>query len=361
MDKIKMKNAITTITLFGGILFGFFTSQYIEQQKTPPPIHWKIQSQAPEQNPDYQTLVEFTEKVKTMSAGRLNITPYPQGAITKGAGIFTGVKKGTTQMALGWPNWWLKEDMGWAAIQSGPYDFMNIDASMLYFFEGEGMELANKLAAPQGILWRPAWWAGMEFGILSNTQIKGLDDLKGKKIRIGPGVPADTLIEAAGAFSTPITPEEIIPLAGSGLLDGVEWTVPGATLMLGFEKAYPYLIAPAVWQPSVLADFLINKEAYDALPADLQAILESAIKDFTITTTLRSKNIDITAFNKFSEDGYTINTWSKEDLNRWKQASDKIYRRYRDRSESFNKIYESKMNYKSRYDEYYKTYGPYDK
>ncbi|GAA3928027.1 TRAP transporter substrate-binding protein DctP [Litoribacillus peritrichatus] len=355
-----MKNYMIAILFLGSMLFGYFVSEY---QKKPVEIitfEWKVQSQAPEQTPDYQTLITFTEKVKVMSQGRLIITPYPEGVITKGAAIYRGVKDGTTEMALGWPNWWLKENTGWAAIQSGPYDFMNIDASMLYFFEGEGMELANKLSQPEGIIWRPAWWAGMEFGILSNTKIEGLKDLHGKKIRIGPGIPADTLIEASGAFATPVTPEEIIPLAGSGLLDGVEWTVPGATLKMGFAKAYPYLIAPAVWQPSVLADFLINKTAYDALPPDLQAILESAMKDYTLTTTLKSKNIDISAFRNFVQEGHDISTWSKEDLNAWKLASDKIYKRYRDESEAFNEIYESKMRYKAHYDDYYTTFGAYD-
>ncbi|GLQ29601.1 TRAP transporter substrate-binding protein DctP [Litoribrevibacter albus] len=355
-----MTRSVQTVLLLGAVLFGYFIGDYQKESRTPKTFTWKIQSQAPEQNPDYQTLVEFTEKVKVMSQGRLIITPYSEAMITKGAELFSGVKEGITEMALGWPNWWLNQNIGWAAIQSGPYDFMNIDASMLYFYEGEGTKLANELSMSQGIIWRPAWWAGMELGILSRTKIEGLKDLKDKKIRIGPGIPADTLIEASGAFATPVTPEEIIPLANSGLLDGVEWTVPGATLSMGFAKSYPYLIAPAVWQPSVLADFLINKEAYNALPPDLQAILESAMKDYTLTTTLKSKNIDISAYRNFIEDGHDVATWSKEDLEVWKLTSDKVYKRYRDESDAFNTIYESKMRYKSNYDEYYKTFGAYD-
>jgi TRAP-type mannitol/chloroaromatic compound transport system substrate-binding protein len=355
-----MKHFISVALLLGAVATGYLLGVYQGASRAPEIFTWRIQSQAPAQNPDFQTLVEFTEKVKAMSQGRLVITPYSEGQITKGAGLFTGVEQGTTEMALGWPNWWLKENPGWAAIQSGPYDFMNIDGSMLYFFEGEGTKLANELSLPQGVLWRPAWWAGMEFGILSNSKIEGLKDLRAKKIRIGPGIPADTLIEAAGAFATPVTPEEIIPLAGSGLLDGVEWTVPGATLSMGFAEHYPYLIAPAVWQPSVLADFLINKTAYDALPPDLQAILESAMKDYTLTTTLRSKHIDITAFRKFVADGHEVARWTEEDLAIWKQASDKIYQRYRDDSATFNTIYESKKRYKSQYNEYYETFGAYD-
>ncbi|MFC3150631.1 TRAP transporter substrate-binding protein DctP [Litoribrevibacter euphylliae] len=355
-----MKNSLVAVLLFGAMLFGYFLGDDQTVPDVPLIFEWKIQSQAPKQSPDYQTLVEFTEKVNVMSQGRLMITPYSEGEITQGAGLFTGVKNGTTEMALGWPNWWLKENKGWAAIQSGPYDFMNLDGSMLYFFEGEGTRLANELSLPQGVIWRPAWWAGMELGILSNTKIEGLKDLHAKKIRIGPGIPADTLIEAAGAFATPITLEEIIPLADSGLLDGVEWTVPGATLNMGFAKSFPYLIAPAVWQPSVLADFLINKDAYDVLPADLQAILESAMKDYTLTTTLRSKNLDISAFRNFVNEGHEVATWSEDDLAAWKKASDKIYKRYRDDSATFNKIFESKMRYKSEYDDYYKTFGAYD-
>jgi TRAP-type mannitol/chloroaromatic compound transport system substrate-binding protein len=128
---------------------------------------------------------------------------------------------------------------------------MNIDASMMFFMEGEGSKLANSLSLPQGVMWRPAWWPGMEFGLLSKEPIKGLDDLKMKKVRIGPGLPSEVLSAAAGAFTIPLLPDEIRPALESGVIDAVEWTTSTGAWDLGLNDIGRHAIFPAIWQPSV--------------------------------------------------------------------------------------------------------------
>lgn len=91
-----------------------------------------------------------------MSGGRFIITPYPGGKITGGPDIFNAVKKGTVEMGSGWPNWWSGQHPAWAVMNAGPFDFMNIDASLMYFLAGDGTTLANELANPEGIIWRAA-------------------------------------------------------------------------------------------------------------------------------------------------------------------------------------------------------------
>ena len=139
---------------------------------------WKLQSHAVEKSIDFQELKRFSENLKVMSSSRLQIEVYPSGKLTSGADIFSAVKDRRIEMGNGWPNWWSGQSPEWALLNAGPFDFMNIDASMMFFMEGEGSKLANSLSLPQGVMWRPAWWPGMEFGLLSKEPIKGLDDLK---------------------------------------------------------------------------------------------------------------------------------------------------------------------------------------
>ena len=128
-------------------------------------VEWILQSQAPAKNPDYNAVVKFAEDVKKMTNGRLTIKTYSGDAKdkkAKGGGLYSAVKNNRVQMVVGWPNWWHNVNSAWNALQSGPYGHMNLDSSMMWFFVGKGTEFANKLSEPDGIIWRPAWWAGMD-------------------------------------------------------------------------------------------------------------------------------------------------------------------------------------------------------
>ena len=322
-------------------------------------FRWKLQAAAPSVNPDFLALKRFAKKVKTASNGRLRITPYSAGAITKGAAMWDGVADRVTEMAMGWTTWYHGKIPGLALVTGGPFHFMNIDAAMMYYFEDEGTKIVNEWTKPHGILWRPSWFAGMEFGILANFPVTGLKDLKGKKIRMGPGLPAETLIEAAGCYAEPTAPEEIYESLQRGVLDGVEWTTPAASWPMKFHEVAPHVIAPAVWQPDVMGDFLINEKAYNELPPDLRQILDLAMRDFTLDATLSSKILDMEAIEKYQAAGVKINTWSDEDLVKWKEATARVYKRHCEKDPTFKRLYESSMKFKKKYYKYYGTFGAY--
>jgi TRAP-type mannitol/chloroaromatic compound transport system substrate-binding protein len=338
----------------------FFLSACSEQHNNVEIHQWKLQSQALASSVDFIELEKFAKNVELMSGGRLVITPYSAGKLAHGPDIFNAVSENKVQMGNGWPNWWSAQHPSWAVMNAGPFDFMNLDASMMFFLVKNGTSLANELSLGKGVIWRPAWWAGMEFGLTSKEPITGLDDLKGKKVRIGPGLPSEVLAEAAGSLSIPLVPEEIRPSLENGSLDAVEWTTAAGVLDLGLHDLSPFGIVPAIWQPSVLADFLINKTAYEKLSPDLQAILETAIKSYTLTTTLKAKAKDIESLEMFHTKGMTLRKWSEEDIKRWKVASDKVTTRYKNRDNFSKRLIEQKQAFKQKYDQYYELFGPYE-
>jgi len=323
-------------------------------------IRWDIQSQATSSSTDYKELVKMTKNIKIMSAGRFIISPHPGGEITGGPDIFNAVKTGKVKMGSGWPNWWSGQHPAWAVMNAGPFDFMNIDASLMYFIAGEGTKLANELANPEGIIWRAAWWPGMEFGLLSKKPIQGISDLKAMKVRIGPGLPSEVLAAATGAYAIPLVPNEIKASLEANSLDAVEWTTVSGAWNLGLNDIATHAIVPAIWQPSVLADFLINQQAYEALPEDLKAILETAIKSYTLTTTAIAKTEDFEALKAFKRNGTSINHWSKNDIEKWRTVSEDVLAQYKAKDEFTKRLIESKQSFKREYSSYYELFGPYD-
>ena len=347
----KLIGIISVITLFLS-LQGCDKEQKI--------THWDIQSQATASSTDYKELIKMTENIKTMSAGRFIITPHPGGEITGGPDIFNAVKSGKVEMGSGWPNWWSGQHPAWSVLNAGPFDFMNIDASLMYFIAGDGTKIANELANPEGIIWRAAWWPGMEFGLLSKKPIQGIDDLKEMKIRIGPGLPSEVLAAATGAYAIPLVPDEIKASLENDTLDAVEWTTASGAWNLGLNEIATHAIVPAIWQPSVLADFLINQKAYNALSDDLKAILETAIKSYTLTTTAIAKVEDFEALKAFNKNNTSIQQWSKSDVEKWRVVSDEILNQYKASDETTKRLIESKQAFKKEYNAYYELFGPYD-
>jgi len=321
---------------------------------------WTLQSHAVKTSIDYIELEKMTDNIRLMSNGRLDITPKSAGEIVGGPSIFDAVSERKIEMGNGWPNWWSGQHPAWAVMNAGPFDFMNLDASMMFFLADEGTSLANELSTPKGIIWRPAWWPGMEFGLLSKEPIRSLEDLREKRVRIGPGLPSEVLAEASGAFTIPLVPSEIRPALENNNLDAVEWTTTAGAWNLGLQDFSSHAIVPAIWQPSVLADFLINQSAYAELPEDLQAILETAIKSYTLTTTLMAKKEDVAALKQFKENGTQFNRWSDEDLIRWREASDKILEIYKNRDPFSKRLIEKKQFFKREYNKYYEVFGAYE-
>ncbi|MFT6558752.1 hypothetical protein [Sneathiella sp.] len=351
--------SLKTLSYFVLFCAAFLISGCIEEETKS--YSWKLQSHAVSTSLDYQELVVMTDNIRTMSGGRLDITPYPADAVVSGPRIYEAVGERTIEMGNGWPNWWSGQHPAWAVMNAGPFDFMNLDASMMFFLAGEGTALANELSEQKGIIWRPAWWPGMEFGLLSKKPIRGLLDLNEKRVRIGPGLPSEVLAAASGAYTIPLVPSEIRPALENDNLDAVEWTTTAGAWNLGLQDISRYAIVPAIWQPSVLADFLINKTAYSELPKDLQAILETAIKSYTLTTTMKAKKEDINALKLFKDNGTVFSQWSDEDLSRLREASDQILETYKANDEFSRRLIEKKQAFKAEYNTYYEMFGPYEK
>lgn len=320
---------------------------------------WQLQSQATASSEDFKQLVVMTDNIRVMSGERLNITPLPGGTVADGPDIYRAVKEGRIAMGNGWPNWWSGQHPAWAVMNAGPFEFMNLDASMMFFLVGEGTRMANELSLPEGVIWRPAWWPGMEFGLLSKHPIEDMDDLATKKIRVGPGLPSE-LLAAAGAIAIPLVPQEIRIALEADELDAVEWTTTSGAWDLGLQDIATHAIVPAIWQPAVLSDFLINQQAYAELPLDLQTMLETAIRAYTLITTLQNKQNDIEALKQLQRSGAILKKWSAQDIKRWRVVSDAVTQRYQQSDEFSHRLINAKQVFKKQYLEYYQWFGPYD-
>jgi TRAP-type mannitol/chloroaromatic compound transport system substrate-binding protein len=109
-----------------------------------------------------------------------------------------------------------------------------------------------------------------------NKEINSVKDLQGLVMRI-PGLGGEVLRRAGG---TPVnTPgSEIFTALQTGTIDATEWIGPFNDHAFGLPRAARYYYYPGWHEPGTALEGIVNKEAYDALPADLQEIIATACK-----------------------------------------------------------------------------------
>jgi TRAP-type mannitol/chloroaromatic compound transport system substrate-binding protein len=156
---------------------------------------------------------------------------------------------------------------------AGPFGLTPIE-HITWINHGGGQDIWDKLYAPFGIKPFMAGNTGFQMGGWFKKEINSLDDLKGLKIRM-PGLGGE-VIRRLGAAPVTLPPGEILSSLQTGVIDAAEFLGPSSDFAMGFYKAAKYYYAPGFHEPNGTGEALVSKQALDALPDDLKAIVESA-------------------------------------------------------------------------------------
>lgn len=237
-------------------------------------IRWKMVTTWP---PNFPVVGEvanaFAEWVKQMSGGRLEINVYGSGELIPALEVFEAVSSGAAEMGSGASYYWSGRNAAMPFFTSVPFG-MNAQQMNAWLYSGGGMELWEELYAPYNLIPRPAGNTGLQMAGWFNKEIESMDDFRGLKMRM-PGLGAKVLQLAGG---TPVLSagSEIYTNLERGVIDATEWIGPYHDYIMGFHKIAKYYYAPGWHETGSNLEFMYNKKAYQELPQDLQAILDTA-------------------------------------------------------------------------------------
>ena len=141
------------------------------------------------------------------------------------------------------------------------------------FFYGEGfIDLAREAYAPQNIYYL-APYLSASWDIMSNKPIRSAADFDGLKIRTF-GIEAEWY-EQMGAAPVFMGGGEIYTAMSTGVIDALRWGGPSVNYDRSFHEVAKFYMQPSP-MPAPNNFIAINQAAWDALPADIQAMMESA-------------------------------------------------------------------------------------
>lgn len=255
-------------------------------------FNWKMVTTWPPNFPVLQTgAEEFAKRVTAMSGGRLKIHVFAGGELVPPLQAFDAVSQGTVEMGHSASYYWsgkVPEAQFFSAVPFG-FTAQQINAWLYY---GGGLTLWNEAYAPFNLVVFPAGNSGVQMGGWFNKKINTMADLKGLKMRI-PGLGGQVMARA-GVNVVLLPGGELYTSLERGVIDALEWVGPYHDLKLGFYRAAKYYYYPGWHEPGTVFEVIINKNAWNTLPDDLKAIVQSASAQSNVMTLaeFESKNGD---------------------------------------------------------------------
>ena len=211
-------------------------------------------------------------RIEAVSGGRLKIKVYAGGEIVPPLEVFDAVSRGTVEMghtAAYYHKGKVDAAQFFTAI---PFGLTNMELNG-WFYYGGGLELYRELYAPFNLVPFPTGNTGVQMGGWFNKEINSIDDLKGLKMRI-PGLGGEVLRRAGG---TPVVlaGAEVFTALQTGAIDATEWVGPYNDSAYGLHKAARYYYYPGWHEPGPGLETIVHKDAWNALPSDLQEIVNT--------------------------------------------------------------------------------------
>ncbi|ELR65195.1 TRAP transporter solute receptor [Photobacterium marinum] len=272
MIRLSRSIVFWVLVLFGLVACGQQGSEADNKQVKP--IEWKLVTSWPKGFPGLGLAPErLAEKINKLSQGRLVIRVYGAGELVPSFEVFNAVSKGTAQMGHSAAYYWQDRIPAASFFAAVPFGMTSLEMSA-WINNGGGLELWQELYDPYGVLPVPGGSTGAQMGGWFNREINTIEDFQGLKIRLA-GYAAHVL-KRIGSIPVSLSGGELFTALETGAIDAAEWVGPYNDLAFGLHNAAKYYYYPGWNEPGALMEFLINKDAFQSLPDDLQLIVITA-------------------------------------------------------------------------------------
>lgn len=317
------------------------------QQAAPsqPAIEWKMQSLWQSGTLPQQLFEQFAQQVKETSGGRLTIDALavnsvvapPESLDAVAAGVLDGQHSGSA--------YYTGKDAAFALIGDPQGAFDNPYQMQMWMEYGGGKELVRELYANYGVHYVGSVWYGVE-ALVSKKPLRTLADFKGVKIRAPQGMSGE-IFSRLGAAPVQLPGSEVYTALERGVVDASDWGTLSMNDDLGYHKLAKYPNYPG-FHSMPMADVAINKAKWDALSADLKAIVETATRDFAIAMIQRNYLADTTIAVEAGKRGFEPVDLAPQERQRFREVAREVWQEYAARSPMAQKVYDSQIAFLKR-------------
>jgi TRAP-type mannitol/chloroaromatic compound transport system substrate-binding protein len=238
----------------------------------------RFQSTWPAKDIFHEFANDFAGKVNAMASGKLKIEVLPSGSVVPAFQLLEAVSKGTLDGGHGAIAYHYGKNTAVALWGSGPAFGMDANMVLAWHNYGGGKALLDEIYKSMNMdvvsyLYGPM--PAQPFGWFKKP-ISNVEQLKGVKFRT-VGLAVDMYTDM-GAAVNPLPGGEIIPALDRGLLDAAEFNNATSDRILGFPDVVKNCMLQSFHQSGEQFEILFNKGKYNALPAELKAIIDFSVQ-----------------------------------------------------------------------------------
>nr|WP_306265948.1 TRAP transporter substrate-binding protein [Pararhizobium sp. IMCC3301] len=218
----------------------------------------------------------YVDRVHAMAGSALKIDLLSVDSVVKTSQMQDAVHRGVLDAAHYVPAYWYSKSKTASLFGTGPCFGWSSQEVLGWVYYGGGQELFDELMGSLDLNIVSFFNSPMPAQPLGwfKEEIKSVDQMKGLKYRT-VGLAADVLLEM-GMSVVQLPGGEIQPAMKSGLIDAAEFNNPTSDRDFGMQDVSKFYHLASFHQSQEFFEVTFNKKKYEALPAELQAILRYA-------------------------------------------------------------------------------------
>ncbi|MDP8994932.1 MAG: TRAP transporter substrate-binding protein [Pseudomonadota bacterium] len=299
---------------------------------------WRIQTHYSSGSPAGQTFQRFIDNVATMSDGRLKMEGYTDSSLVKITETLNATRSGILDADMSWPGYAVGIDPAFQFLGdlNGGYDIPEQPQYWLDHFGGR--ELADELFHAYNMQ-LIGFWGTIPESLVSTKPIPDYDSMKGFRLRCPPGLQSD-VFRAVGAEPVVMDFGEVFSALDTGIVNGADAAELRVNQSLGLYEVAKHATYPG-FHAMPWVHLAVNKDRWDALPADLQRIVEIALKKAAYERAIEDRVLNDQVVLELEAEGVTVYSWSDEDVAKFRQQARQVWEEWAQKSPLTQKIYAS--------------------
>ncbi|MBN2050178.1 MAG: TRAP transporter substrate-binding protein DctP [Spirochaetales bacterium] len=287
-------------------------------------IVWKSSGHGPATDPSQIYHDKCCNAITLASGGRLEVQPFVGGSIVPEYKEVDAIQEGVLQMCYTCPMYNLDKWPAAGLISSRPGGLPG-EALRTWFNYGGGADLMNKMMGDYNVMTFPGALSPLPAEVFFHSKVKleSLADIKGLKARcMGDG---GEILKRMGAATVIIPGGEVYEAMQRNTIDAFEYSTIATNWKMHFNEVAPYMYLSPARAPSDPQVFFVNKEAFNALPEDLQEIVRAEIDRWSQAQHEYLVYESVKAIEEFKKAGIEVYKVPKEIEDALNAAADAFY------------------------------------
>ncbi len=317
-----------------------------------PEVRWTMATGWPEALSIQRFSEYFAKQVGLMSGGRFIIDVHPAGAVVEAFETMDAAHAGTIDAYHSFTGYWMGKHAAQAFFSSTIMTFDPM-SHLTWLYEGGGLELWNELNQDilgMNVITFPGGMVGPELMGWFNREVKTVEDWRGLKFRTVAWW--GEVLKEIGVSVTTLPAGELYPALERGVLDATEFSTPLADFTLKFYEVADYYAGPGMHQPTVNTEITINKDSFNALPANYQAIIENASRATALWAMTYDYNGSMEALEFYDAQGVTRLYFDEAEQHRIRKLGWDFIDRQAAQDPFIKKVWDSARDYYLRFEDY---------